>query len=1364
MSTSPDAVLVPLQLEAFVLNQAVCGDEGDKGARIIPITQPNYTFLRLDNFLIQPDLQRHADLHNSAPAEKNTRLTDVSQKPPAPRCNRHGVYLHWILPRAYRAGPTTAYRQPPTRWIVIRKIVLDSIKPIQATGKFAEYEAWVIESDYLWKLDDIPLSYDIQVDVSPFVKDIREGEGQSKDYITQQAEVFIGKKTPLKDWGKSCPHGCSCCTPSDSAYTDISLLRSGNPLFADFQMHNSNVFSMLDNFEYQDDLGHTQYLDSASSSYYLFGWHSSTDTDPFHDSTGGVTHSEKLESLFTYLADSGIPDVTNPWLESSGPMRLCCHGALYNVNWNNKSKPNSVPADEFAARIQNNDVPAVSVGTTPMDALMTYCSSRVGEEPNDAVEKLEEDLLAIESLLHARDDGVEGQREAKDIVYNWNFARAAGGVRYFLKSDNGPDGESDDGPNPTQPPDPAVLEMLDDLNRVQALLDGCQRALRQYRWDMFSCWWKYVSDVSNKERGDQDPRFKKESQDISARVTALQDQVGNLAEQAKYLVEDIQQMAVGMDAKTGTMPFFYRARDPTILLAGIPSGWPLDFNDPTQVRIPSQTTGQDAKLPDALASLLKMMKPVIGVDELQTAAENLCKEFVGLEADTDHSPADKTDNGEAYPQFHDNNTPDKRRRDQWGGRQPWFPLFTEWEIEYTHVPFEYWSLDKQTARLSTNKMVRYGVEVPGGAALYDALGPADKHDTCILSGRSLVLPQASFSLEAKLTQLFQDTPSEILDPIITPEERARVLNNLGALAYLSYPLTGLTDGLLTLSQGSHIKPEILRVGSNGQTQVDVVEAAVFDKAGFSENNLLLVGGNSAMTPFATHKRFTSRDYCPFKPVTHGQFKFTKLNVIDKFGQALVAIDPKPRKEGPPPLYPCISDFYEPQVFTDADGKTYANTVVQDDVNQCEFIQLPPQINQYARLNAVFVKPSTTKGDNYWCPVGDWDNPVWGWVVVNYPDHGIQLFLQDGSFYREVRYGGPKGTDAGPKWEPFAPDKSQTGSEAQLDLLIERLQDPNYLKGFWAMISEAMDSKSPAPDSYSQFLASITGRPLALANMGWSLELDGPPLLNQSTAAEVSKPNKALLDYSFQVKLGDGEREYDGLVGYFDAERNPSSGNELNLNYINTYFGGGDDPTKVPKNLHMLSSDSYPYPSFKPFWVPPFPESAPYDKNVITEEQYAEERYKNLRVFGAILDPFTAVHGYSSILPACSLKLPTWTWQEPMNNMTAFFHAGPLTLTKDAPLYRKENKLTTENMKNDPAANLSLPALTVGDWNWLQPYPDPDANDPSNASLPVYNAYGIEKTGNILRPGFERGPYTAVEGFLQLRRPVNAGKQNEKRKI
>lgn len=104
----------------------------------------------------------------------------------------------------------------------------------------------------------------------------------------------------------------------------------------------------------------------------------------------------------------------------------------------------------------------------------------------------------------------------------------------------------------------------------------------------------------------------------------------------------------------------------------------------------------------------------------------------------------------------------------------------------------------------------------------------------------------------------------------------------------------------------------------------------------------------------------------------------------------------------------------------------------------------------------------------------------------------------------------------------------------------------------------------------------------------------------------------------------------------------------------------------------------------------------------------------------------------------------------MNTMTAFFHTGPMTLTGDVQAYDPSRKLTTKNMKDMPTANVALPALGAGDWNWLQPYVDPQGSD---IDPPVYNAYGIEKKGDVLKPGFQKGPYTAIEGFLQLRDPI-----------
>lgn len=879
-----EPLLVPVQLEAFVLNPAVCGTgkDDDNGARIIPITQPNYTFLRLDNYVIQNDVQNHADLHNTAPATLNSRMTDLGAQPSVPRRNRHGVYLHWTLPRAYRAGLSSSdsvsterrrndrlkrglpsgnsnklpsdssspeYIEPPTRWLVIRKLDMNSIQPPVAKSSFKEYRAWVIESDYLWQLDKIPLDFDLQVDMSPFVVGVTGGNVN----IEHQAEVFIGRKTPLEEWADN----------PDANPPNISLLRSSNQLFADFQLHNANVFSMLDNFQY-GDFSEPKYLDGVSASYYLMGWHQKKEVDPLWRTDQQFTRAERLESLFMTLNHSGVPSIAD-WLQATEPVRLFCHGAMYDVKWDHDNKPMHVPADDFARRLKEQIVPAISVGTTPMDSLITYCTARQGSgQDPPSIARLEENILAIDSLLHARDDGVEGQREAKDIVYNWNFTRAQGGTHYFIA------GEDSNG-KPTQP-DSDSIKALKELNEYQLLLDSCSRACQQYRWDMFSCWWNYVSDVSNKGNSQKDPEFKDQTGKIADQLHALQDRIKALQNHLDELLNpttpEARARKLLLNAKSGTLPFYYRGRDPTVLVGGIDPGWPSDYLDKVAVRLPVQIVRSTSSVPDALSTLVSLMEQSLP-PVFTSVVEALSSEFYALAPGGDQSnepPAAE----QSYPQFHDDKA-DGRWRDQWGDRQPWFPLYVEWEVEYTHIPFEFWSLDEQRTRLSDNRLVRYGIKVPSGKPLFEELGEAETHDTRILSGRVLILPQPSFSLAAKVNQLFSDTPPETLDRYLTREERDALLDGIHKLSYLSSPLSGLTEGLLTLGQGTHIKPENKVVTPDGE-QITAIKAAQFDAAGLTKENIELIAGNSALTPFAAMTRFADTQYCPFKPATHGQFR------------------------------------------------------------------------------------------------------------------------------------------------------------------------------------------------------------------------------------------------------------------------------------------------------------------------------------------------------------------------------------------------------------------------------------------------------------------------------------------------------------
>lgn len=103
--------------------------------------------------------------------------------------------------------------------------------------------------------------------------------------------------------------------------------------------------------------------------------------------------------------------------------------------------------------------------------------------------------------------------------------------------------------------------------------------------------------------------------------------------------------------------------------------------------------------------------------------------------------------------------------------------------------------------------------------------------------------------------------------------------------------------------------------------------------------------------------------------------------MDKFGQAISAIDTAPRHYNMPvpSTNPCLSDTFFPGSINDSTNEVdqdagvpgvRANTVVKQmhlDFNPC--VQLAPAINQPARINASFVLPD---GKGGWRQSSEWE--------------------------------------------------------------------------------------------------------------------------------------------------------------------------------------------------------------------------------------------------------------------------------------------------------------------------------------------------------------------------------------------------------
>lgn len=329
----------------------------------------------------------------------------------------------------------------------------------------------------------------------------------------------------------------------------------------------------------------------------------------------------------------------------------------------------------------------------------------------------------------------------------------------------------------------------------------------------------------------------------------------------------------------------------------------------------------------------------------------------------------------------------------WDGTQPFFPVFCEWEAVYYHVPFAQWELQHGASPVARDMAcVRYGI-----ASTADISGISD---TRVLSGRNMLLPQTGEALATDFLRLL-DRIAGAQEGRDGPAGWPAVMKDLPILSAL---MKGLRAHLTTRVAEMHMKPSV-NIPGRFSSVLDIAAAAAAD-VGFTAGSLGLIGTQTGLTPYGDSIA-VGPGHCPFKPVTHGQMVITKLNIVDRFGQVLSAL---PEDGGPKLadanlewLYPCVGEELKPST-RQVDNATVPLTVLPQPVpKKCGVVQLPPGLNQAARLNGCFVVPdgrarTPWKPAALWKPANEWDDPVWGWVVINYADYGLQMFHADGTHY------------------------------------------------------------------------------------------------------------------------------------------------------------------------------------------------------------------------------------------------------------------------------------------------------------------------------------------------------------------------------
>jgi hypothetical protein len=337
------------------------------------------------------------------------------------------------------------------------------------------------------------------------------------------------------------------------------------------------------------------------------------------------------------------------------------------------------------------------------------------------------------------------------------------------------------------------------------------------------------------------------------------------AGQLQKLVNDIQSQNIDpitklVDVKKVAQDPFYQRKDPTLCLAGIDAGWDPDFLDNTPTRFSDglSSAGSETNRPDITACIRLLQ------DHARFSATT------GSGSDADTTTLSQTLAHlltEASRGFQPPLSRNGHRK--WTG-QPFKPQFIEWEGIYHHIDWtpDNWDVQLANSALasSNHKQVTYvnPVDLP------KLDGP--RKDRRPISGRMLILPQPSFALGAVVAQVLDGTPDDLL-PASLKDVAARdaLKQKAKALKFVSGEMDGLTDALLTMAKGQHVKPNVRKQGDITRPMQAAVAAV--KNIDIREDDLVLVSGQSGHTPYGTLMNFDAPDVSPipFKGVQHGQF-------------------------------------------------------------------------------------------------------------------------------------------------------------------------------------------------------------------------------------------------------------------------------------------------------------------------------------------------------------------------------------------------------------------------------------------------------------------------------------------------------------
>jgi hypothetical protein len=1088
-----------------------------------------------------------------------TLLTDHNMPPePAPfpdvpwpgQEERRGVYVQWQLPEALAQG-----RHDTEHGVEDFPLVPNRWLVVRHQSASKTVRAWIVESDHLGMATGTISYLDPHVDVPTATK--------------------IGRRHDLTT-------GAPWREPDDAPDPYLTALGPGLLTFSVYQPYNENVFSLHDTL---DDV-----TGSDRISYRVIGWHADEGSDILARRDG-----QSLADLLDELE----------WLAPSAPSntaRTLYAGSVLGIDW---QPDGPLPPSEMPRPAEV----AVAIGNSTAEAMSGLVDEAAGPSSLTADESRLVRAFALGTLDQL--DRTDGDEITEQAAHRSGFGPAPAGCTWHLADRTGtPENTAALSPGQRATVRAAEEQVIADLNQAQAEHDAAEQELATAQQRLYVLWAlsraeKLPPDFEARIADELDPARRDSA---AGRVTALIRRVEDLRERVPWgttpdkLETAAAQFAIDKGLRTSRIlkrapkaPYEHPA-DPVLLLQGAHLHAPMTRGTCLPCRTPDRLITRIGSL--TAASVTSQVAQV-NTANLPGETSGLLTEFFLLDHALDAGLDLSTAEG-ALPVY---------GTEPWS--QPWQPLFLQWAVDYTAIPYR-----DESGTHWTFKDNRYHWD-----------GTGQTSDAFVITGRQILAPTAGHDLDGKLAAHAAGRTD--LPDLAGLREEVRTLD------MLSQRLDGFSAYLDQRDPRATFTPT----------------GAIAD----------LIGNHDQYAPYpgTVKATWTGRPpevtSSPFFELRTGQLAFTQFMLVDRFGRA-------------------VNLFANPRHFEYQRPLTMVPEHPVESSDTHRFVELSPRLLQPARLGFDFLDATAdeetelTPGTN---PVCAWilpnrlDKTLAVYDPAGHPWGELRTILQPDET-KAVHWEPLPGS-------PIATLAQLAQVSPHTHRLLAAITDPNggptVFDAVRATIDDALTTIDPdSPDDES--LGFLLGRPLALVRARLDLQLRGPARTSLGWN-EVLDPHEhpaQIPSWEWITKLGQPANTQDGLVAY--VQNDDYTHLETITEPVGDH-GGYLRPIGNGERL-KLAFEGTSTATVTLLLDPRSPVHATTDilpvSFVHVPARYTADALARMAICfrtGPLLAPVTA-DPPAAVMPRPATATGTWTWTEPTNT-TGNWRTLPVTAPDPADL-------------------------------------------------------------------------------------------------